>query len=128
MRFYFLAFAIFALSVSAYAVLAPDEYVYLQETAGAVFVGTVKDIELTSTGDRGIEYRASVEVEKVEKGNVGPGDTIYIDYTEPAENIDGPGGVMVSEGETYRFWLNPTKEDGIYTPAAYKASAEPFNG
>lgn len=128
MRFFFIAFATIVLFVSAFAVLPPDEYVYLQETAGAVFIGTVRNVEFISTKDGGTEYRASVEVERVEKGDVEPGDTIYIDYTAPAEDIDGPGGMMVSEGETYRFWLNQTKEEGVYTPAAYGASVEFIDG
>jgi hypothetical protein len=128
MRFFFMAFATAVLFVSAFAVLPPDEYAYLKETAGAVFAGTVKNVEFISVNDEGTEYRASVDVEKVEKGDVEPGDTIYVDYTAPAEDIDGPGGMTVAEGETYRFWLNETKEEGVYTPAAYKASVELIDG
>jgi hypothetical protein len=128
MRFCFLAFATAMLFVSAFAVLPPDEYAYLKETAGAVFVGTVKNVEFISANDEGTEYRASVEVEKVERGDVEPGDTIYIDYTAPAEDIDGPGDMTVSEGETYGFWLNPTREEAVFTPAAYSASVELIDG
>jgi hypothetical protein len=110
--------------VSVWSMLPPEEYYYLQEEATFVLVGKVTEIELISTGERGTDYKATVEVEEAERGAALPGDTIYIDYTVPAEDIDGPGGMTVAEGETYRFWLNPAEEAGVYVPAAYLASAE----
>lgn len=113
--------------VSVWAMLPPEEYYHLQDEATFVLVGKVTDVELISAGEQGTDYKAAVEVEEAERGAVVPGDTIYIDYTVPAEGIDGPGGMTVSEDETYRFWLNPAEEPGVYEPAAYMASAEPIN-
>jgi hypothetical protein len=113
--------------VSVWAMLPPEEYYYLQNEANFVLVGKVTDVELISTGERGTDYKATVEVVEAELGAVVPGDTIYIDYTVPAEGIDGPGGMIVSEDGTYRFWLNPAEEAGVYEPAAHMASAEPVD-
>ena len=113
--------------VSGWAMLPPEEYYHLQDEATFVLVGKVTDVELISTGERGTEYKATVEVEEAERGALIPGDTIYIDYTVPAEDIDGPGGMIVSEDGTYRFWLNPAEEAGVYEPAAYMVSAEPVD-
>lgn len=113
--------------VSVWAMLPPEEYYYLQNEANFVLVGKVTDVELISTGERGTDYKATVEVVEAELGAVVPGDTIYIDYTVPAEGIDGPGGMIVSEDGTYRFWLNPVEEAGVYEPAACMASAEPVD-
>jgi hypothetical protein len=113
--------------VSVWAMLPPEEYYHLQDEAAFVLVGEVTAIELISAGERGTDYRATIEVEEAERGAVATGDTIYIDYTVPAEDIDGPGGMTVSEGETYRFWLSQAEKTGVYVPAAYLASAESVN-
>ncbi|UCE26514.1 MAG: hypothetical protein JSW52_09195 [Candidatus Coatesbacteria bacterium] len=112
---------------SVWAMLPPEEYYHLQDEAAFVLVGEVTDVEEVSAGERGTDYKATVEVEESERGALASGDTIYIDYTVPAANIDGPGGMTVSEGETYRFWLNPGGEPDVYVPAAYMASAEVVN-
>jgi len=110
---------------SVWAVLPPEEYYHLQEDAACVLVGKVTEVEFISAGNSGTDCKATVEVEETERGAPAPGDTIYIDYTVPGKNIDGPGGITVAEGETYRFWLNAGDEPGVYVPAAYLASAEP---
>jgi hypothetical protein len=124
MKAILLAVVSIVIAVSVWAMLPPEEYYHLQDEATFVLVGEVTDVELVSAGERGTDYRAAVEVEEAERGAFAPGDTIYIDYTVPAEDIDGPGGMTVAEGETYRFWLNPAEKTGVYVPAAYLASAE----
>lgn len=109
---------------SVWAMLPPEEYYNLQDEATFVLVGEVTDVEKIAAGNSGAVYKATVEIEESERGALASGDTIYIDYTVPAEDIDGPGGMTVDEGETYRLWLNPGSEPDVYVPAAYMASAE----
>jgi hypothetical protein len=121
MRFFFMAFATAVLFVSAFAVLPDDAYTGLRESAGTIISGIVVSIDETGKNENDTFYRATVEVTAVERGDVEVGETIYIDYSVPNEEMPGPGYLMIWPDASFRLWLNGG--DGVYAPAAYKASS-----
>jgi hypothetical protein len=104
------------------AVLPPDAYDDLREGAGTVVDGTVVSIDETGKDENVTSYRAEVKVTAVERGEVDVGDTIYIDYSVPDEEMPGPGHIMIWPDAAFHLWLNGG-DGGVYAPAAYKASA-----
>jgi hypothetical protein len=114
------------LAFPAAAVLPPDAYDGLREGAGTVVDGTVVSIDETGKDESVTSYRAEVKVTAVERGDAEVGDTIYIDYSVPNEEMPGPGHIMIWPGATFHLWLNGG--DGVYAPAAYKASASEIEG
>lgn len=110
------------LASPALAVLPPDAYEDLKESAGTVVDGTVVSIDETGKDENVTSYRAEVKITAVERGDVDAGDTIYIDYSVPNEEMPGPGHIMIWPDATFHLWLNGGDGD-VYAPAAYKASA-----
>lgn len=110
------------LAFPATAVLPPDAYDDLREGAGTVVDGMVVSIDETGKDANVTSHRAEVKVTAVERGEVDVGDTIYIDYSVPNEEMPGPGYIMIWPDATFHLWLNGG-DGGVYAPAAYKASA-----
>ncbi|UCE26515.1 MAG: hypothetical protein JSW52_09200 [Candidatus Coatesbacteria bacterium] len=111
----------------AYAVLPDDAYDDLREDAGTVVEGIVLSIDETGEDESVTSYHAEVKVTAVERGDVERGDTIYIDYSVPNEEMPGPGHIMIWPDATFKLWLNGG-DGGVYAPAAYKRSATEIEG
>jgi hypothetical protein len=109
------------LPLFAWAVLPDDAYTGLRESARTIISGMVVSIDETGKNENDTFYRATVEVTGVERGDVEVGETIYIDYSVPNEEMPGPGHLMIWPNAGFRLWLNGG--DGVYAPAAYKASS-----
>jgi hypothetical protein len=105
----------------AWAVLPDDAYTDLRESAGTIISGMVVSIDETGKDENVTSYRAEVKVTAVERGDVKVGDVIYVDYSVRNEKMPGPGHLMLWPDASFRLWLNGG--DGIYSPAAYKASS-----
>jgi hypothetical protein len=110
----------------AWAVLPDDAYTDLRESASTIISGIVVSIGETGKNENDTFYRATVEVTAVERGDVEVGETIYIDYSVPNEEMPGPGHLMIWPNASFRLWLNGG--DGVYAPAAYKRSATEIEG
>jgi hypothetical protein len=119
------AFVFAALTVSSLAMLPPEAYEELREDAPVVVTGEVTgDTTLKDTKD-GEVRQFEVKIDGVERGELEAGDAIKVEYFIPDEEPAGPGGIRgVTVGETYKLWLQPTDEDGIYEGAAYGSSIE----
>jgi len=107
------------------AVLPPEAYEELREDAPVVVTGEVVDDTMLKDTRYGEVWQFELEITEVERGELNAGDVVKVEYFIPDEEPAGPGGIRgVTIGGTYKLWLQPTVDDGVYEGAAYMESIE----